>query len=69
MDPIVLAEDLPTAKEYSDLRANAGWGAIDEEIARQTISAACYTVTLRQQGKIDWSRARHGRQRALFLPC
>jgi GNAT superfamily N-acetyltransferase len=52
MNPIVLAEDLPTAKEYSELRANAGWGAIDEEIARQTIGAACYTVTLRRQGKL-----------------
>jgi GNAT superfamily N-acetyltransferase len=52
MDDIVLAEDLPTAAEYRELRAQAGWGAIDEKIARQTISAACYTVTLRRQGKL-----------------
>ena len=43
---------MPTTAEYRELRAQAGWGAIDEEIARQTISAACYTVTLRRQGKL-----------------
>ena len=52
MDHIVLAEELPTTPEYRELRAQAGWGAIDEEIARQTVNAACYTVTLRRQGKL-----------------
>ena len=52
MHDIVLAEEVPTTAEYREFRAQAGWGAIDEEIARQTISAACYTVTLRRQGKL-----------------
>jgi predicted N-acetyltransferase YhbS len=52
MHDIVLAEEVPTTAEYREFRAQAGWGAIVEEIARQTISAACYTVTLRRQGKL-----------------
>src|SRR5207244_4501819 len=52
MDGIVLAEDLPTAAEYREFRARAGWGAIDEATAQRTIGAACYTVTLRRQGKL-----------------
>jgi predicted GNAT family N-acyltransferase len=52
MDAIVLSEALPSATEYRELRANAGWGIIDEEIDRQTLASACYTVTLRRQGKL-----------------
>lgn len=52
MDEIVLSVDLPTAAEYRELRARTGWGSIDEETARQTIRAACHTLTLRRQGKL-----------------
>jgi GNAT superfamily N-acetyltransferase len=52
MGAIVLAEELPSAAEYRELRAVAGWGEIDESIARQTLAAACYTVTLRRQGRL-----------------
>jgi len=52
MDGIVFAEEVPSAAEYREFRAKAGWGDIDESIARQTIGAACYTITLRRQGKL-----------------
>jgi GNAT superfamily N-acetyltransferase len=52
MDAIVLSEDLPTAAEYREFRARAGWATIDEAIVQQTIGAACYSVTLRRQGKL-----------------
>jgi GNAT superfamily N-acetyltransferase len=52
MDGIILAEELPSVAEYRELRSRTGWGDIDESIARQSIDAACYTVTLRRQGKL-----------------
>jgi len=52
MDGIVLAEESPSAAEYRELRSGAGWGDIDESVARQTVGAACYTITLRRQGKL-----------------
>jgi predicted N-acetyltransferase YhbS len=52
MGAIVLVEELPSAAEYRELRATAGWGEIDEAVARQTLAAACYTVTLRRQGRL-----------------
>ena len=52
MDGIVLAEELPSAAEYCELRSRTGWGNIDESIARQTIGAARYTITLRRQGQL-----------------
>ena len=52
MDAFVLSEDVPSVEEYRELRAKVGWGAADEATVRQTIGAACYTVTLRRQGKL-----------------
>jgi len=52
MDGIILAEELPSVAEYRELRSRTGWGDIDESIARRTIGAACYTITLRRQGKL-----------------
>jgi predicted GNAT family N-acyltransferase len=44
---VVASETLPTAAEYIDLRARAGWGLIGEETASKTIEAAAFTICLR----------------------
>jgi predicted GNAT family N-acyltransferase len=49
---VVLSEALPTTAEYIDLRARAGWGLIDEDIAAATIKAAAYTVCLRCEERL-----------------
>ena len=46
MDDIVFAEELPTTAEYRELRAQAGWGAIDEEIARHQLTAKQFEAAL-----------------------
>jgi predicted N-acetyltransferase YhbS len=50
MEKVVISEDRPTAAEYIELRAKAGWGRIDEDIAIKTIRAAAFTVCLRHDG-------------------
>ena len=52
MDDLVLSESLPTPTEFIALRAQMGWGTIDDETARQTIARACFTVCLRTQGRL-----------------
>jgi GNAT superfamily N-acetyltransferase len=49
---IVVSEAPPTAAEYIDLRARAGWGLIDEETATRTIRAAVFTVSLRREQRL-----------------
>jgi GNAT superfamily N-acetyltransferase len=52
MAEVVVSEALPTAAEYIDLRARAGWGLIDEDTANKTIKAAVFTVSLRYQQRL-----------------
>jgi predicted N-acetyltransferase YhbS len=52
MQEVVISEDLPTAAEYIELRARAGWGRIDEDIAIKTIRAAAFTVCLRHEERL-----------------
>jgi predicted N-acetyltransferase YhbS len=47
MEKVIISEDRPTAAEYIELRAKAGWGRIDEDIAIKTIRTAAFTVCLR----------------------
>jgi len=49
---VVSSEALPTAAEYVDLRARAGWGLIDEDTAATTIRAAAFTVSLRCEQRL-----------------
>jgi hypothetical protein len=51
MDGIVLAEELPSAAEYREFRAKAGWGDIDESIARQP--SALPATRSRCAGKVN----------------
>ena len=52
MAEVVVSEALPTAAEYIDLRARAGWGLIDEDTAIKTIKAAAFTVSLRYEQRL-----------------
>jgi len=52
MEEVTVCRQLPTAREYIDLRAKMGWGAIDEEIAVKTLQAAAFTVSLRSNGRL-----------------
>jgi predicted GNAT family N-acyltransferase len=52
MEEVVISEDLPTAIEYIELRARAGWGRVDEDIAIETIQAAAFTICLRHNGRL-----------------
>ena len=52
MQEVIVCRQLPTAREYIDLRAKMGWGAIDEEIAVKTLQAAAFTVCLRRNGRL-----------------
>jgi predicted GNAT family N-acyltransferase len=52
MEEVIVCRQLPTAREYIDLRAKMGWGAIDEEIAVKTLQAAAFTVCLRSNGRL-----------------
>jgi GNAT superfamily N-acetyltransferase len=49
---IAVSEAPPTAAEYIELRARAGWGLIDEETATRTIEAAAFTVSLRHEQRL-----------------
>ena len=49
---VVAFEALPTAAEYIDLRARAGWGLIDEDTATATLKAAAYTICLRREERL-----------------
>jgi len=46
MQDIVASERRPSVRDYVGLRAQAGWGKIDEETARRSIEAATFTVCL-----------------------
>ena len=52
MVDVVASEALPTAAEYIELRAKAGWGSIDEETAIKTIHAAAFTISLRYEQRL-----------------
>lgn len=52
MDEVTLTESAPTVGEYIALRAKIGWGTIDDETARATISGACYSACLRRNGEL-----------------
>ncbi len=41
---IRIEERLPTAEEYNALRADAGWGTYDREVARRWLPASLYGV-------------------------
>ncbi len=47
-----LLEENPTATEYVELRKLMGWGKISPDNAQQTIDAATFTVTLREEGQL-----------------
>jgi ribosomal protein S18 acetylase RimI-like enzyme len=52
MEEVIVCQQLPTAREYIDLRAKMGWGAIGEEIAVKTLQAAAFTACLRHDGRL-----------------
>ena len=52
MQEIVVSDARPTAQDYIALRAQAGWGTIDEETAIRTIGAAAFTRCLHRGGRL-----------------
>jgi hypothetical protein len=47
-----LKEELPTTREFIELRAAVGWGTVSEDTARRTLTGALYTVCLRKGGAL-----------------
>jgi predicted N-acetyltransferase YhbS len=52
MDDIVLTQERPSVAEFIDLRLRAGWGAIDEATAAQTLAASAFSVCLRRDAAL-----------------
>jgi predicted N-acetyltransferase YhbS len=52
MMAIAVSGRAPSPVEYIDLRARAGWGAIDQETATRTIHAASFTACLRDNDRL-----------------